>query len=230
MKRILLLLLVMLPCLASAQKKDQNYDWANFKRYAEANFNRTANPYVVFMGDSILDGWDDSQPEYFTGNNFADRGISGQVTSQMLVRFRADVLLLEPKAVVILAGTNDLALNNGHIETGHIVQNIMSMVELAENAGIRPILCSVLPAGKYYWRPEVEDVPAKISVLNTLLEEYAKRNGIAWVDLHGAMVAEDGSMDTAYTKDGVHPTVEGYNLMQELLYPYLKKYIRKAQK
>ncbi len=230
MKRILLILSVLLPYLASAQKNGQNYDWANFKRYAEANSNLVSDPYVVFMGDSILDGWDDSQPEYFTGNNFADRGISGQVTSQMLVRFRADVLLLNPEAVVILAGTNDLALNNGHIEIGHIVQNIMSMVELAENAGVRPILCSVLPAGNYYWRPEVTDVPAKISQLNSLLEDYAKRNKIAWVDLHKAMVAEDGSMDPAYTKDGVHPTVEGYNLMQELLYPYLKKYIKKAQK
>ncbi len=225
MKRIILLLTVILPSMLIAQN---THDWADFKRYAGTNFDLKTKPSVVFMGDSIFDGWDDSQPEYFTENNFADRGIGGQVTSQMLVRFRADVINLDPEAVVILAGTNDLALNNGHIEVGHIVQNIMSMVELAENAGIRPILCSVLPAGKYPWRPEVADVAAKISILNSLLEEYAKRSRIAWVDLHEAMAAEDGSMKSEYTYDGVHPTADGYDVMQSVLYPFLKKYIPHA--
>ncbi len=230
MKRIFLLMLLLVPCLVSAQKKDLNYDWAKFYRYAEANEQLTTAPYVVFMGDSIFDGWIKKQPEYFNDNNFADRGISGQTTSHMLVRFRTDVLALNPKAVVILAGTNDIALNNGYIKPEHIANNIISMIELAQGAGIRPILCSVLPAGKYRWRPEVEDVPGKIRELNALLEAYARENKIDWVDFHPAMALADGSMNTAYTNDYVHPTADGYTKMQEVLYPYLKKYIQKAQK
>ncbi len=226
MKRIFTILFAMMPLIASAQQND----WANFGRYDAANEQLAANPYVVFMGDSILDGWDDSQPEYFTENNFVSRGISGQVSSQMLVRFRADVLKLKPEAVVILAGTNDLALNNGYIEMEHIVENVASMVELARNAGIRPLLCSVLPAGKYYWRPEVEDVPEKIKALNALLKEYAAAGKVEWVELHAPMAAADGSMDAAYTKDGVHPLPSGYDKMQEILFPYLQKYIKKARK
>ncbi len=230
MKRIILLLAVLVPCLVSAQDKDLNRDWAKYGRYAEANAQLTVNPYVVFMGDSIFDGWIRKQPGYFNDNNFADRGISGQTTSHMLSRFRPDVIELNPKAVVILAGTNDIALNNGFISIENTAKNIISMVELAKAAGIRPILCSVLPAGQYKWRPEVEDVPGKIKALNALLKEYAKENKVEWVDFHAAMDAGDGSMDTAYTNDYVHPTVEGYNVMQTVLYPYLKPYIKKAQK
>ncbi len=214
----------------SAQNKELTKDWANFKRYAPANEQLASNPYVVFMGDSIFDGWDDNQPDYFTGNNFADRAIGGQVTSQMLVRFRADVIDLKPRAVVILAGTNDIALNNGFIKTENIVGNIISMVELAENAGIRPIICAVLPAAKYKWRPEVDGVPEKIIELNAQLKAYAVKHRIDWVDFHAAMDAGDGSMNPAYTYDFVHPTSEGYTKMQEVLYPFLKSYIKKAQK
>ncbi len=227
MKRILLIFSVFLPCLVSAQNNDLYRDWARFDYYDAANQQITVNPSVVFMGDSIFDGWDDCQPEYFTGNNFACRAIGGQVTAQMLVRLRADVLDLKPKAVVILAGTNDLALNNGYIKPEHIVENVVSMVELARMAGIRPILCSVLPAGDYPWRPEVEDVPGKIAELNSMLKEYADAEKVTWVDLHAQMVASDGSMTAAYTYDGVHPTADGYNVMQQTLYPFLKKYIKK---
>lgn len=226
MKRLFLLLLVLVPFSMSAQNKDLNYDWAKFNRYAEANAKLTAAPSVVFMGDSIFDGWIRKQPEYFNDNNFADRGISGQTTSHMLVRFRPDVLELEPKAVVILAGTNDIALNNGYIDNEHILGNIISMIELAQNAGIRPILCSVLPAGRYKWRPEVEDVAGKIKALNALLKDYAVKNRIDWVDFHSVMSVGDGSMNTAYTDDYVHPTPAGYTVMQEVLYPYLKKYLK----
>lgn len=120
MKKILLAMLAAAPLFAAAQPQD----WANYGRYAEANAQLEKNPVVVFMGNSITDGWDDAHPEYFTDNNFACRGIGGQVTSQMLCRFRADVINLRPKAVVILAGTNDLALNNGPIEIPHIAENI----------------------------------------------------------------------------------------------------------
>lgn len=220
MKKIIFALLAAAPLLAAAQPKD----WANYGRYAGANAQLTQAPDVVFMGNSITDGWDDAHPEFFSENNFACRGISGQVTSQMLCRFRADVINLRPKAVVILAGTNDLALNNGPIEMEHIVENIVSMAELALAARIQPIICSVLPAGKYGWRPEVEQVPEKIRELNARLHKYALERGIAWVDYHPALAAEDGSMRPEYTRDGVHPTRAGYDVMEQVIAPALEPY------
>ncbi len=213
------------PCALHAQPSMG--DWAGFGRYAEANKQLTGNPAVVLMGDSIFDGWDDIQPEYLTDNNFITRGISGQVTSEMLVRFRADVLNLKPKAVVILAGTNDLAMNNGIIEMEHIVENIASMVDLARVAGVRPIVCTVLPAKSYFWRPEAQNVPENIIALNVLIREYAKENKVELADFHTAMDAGDGSMTKTYHEDEVHPNASGYTKMQEVLYPYLKKYLKK---
>ena len=218
MKKQLFLLLAALPLFAAAQ---QPADWANYGRYAEANARLEKAPEVVFMGNSITDGWDDAHPEFFSDNNYACRGISGQVTSQMLCRFRADVINLHPKAVVILAGTNDLALNNGPIAMEHIVENIVSMAELARAAGIKPILCSVLPAGKYPWRPEVEDVAGKIRTLNAQVKAWADANGVCWVDYHAAMDAGDGSMRSELTRDGVHPTRQGYDVMEQILDPVL---------
>ena len=221
MKRILAVLLAAVPLLAAAQPRD----WANYGRYAEANAQLVKAPDVVFMGNSITDNWDNAHPEFFSDNNFACRGISGQVTSQMLCRFRADVINLRPKAVVILAGTNDLALNNGPIEIPHIAENIISMAELALAEGIRPILCTVLPVGQYPWRPEVTDVPGKIGTLNGMLHEYAEKRGITWVDYHSAMDAGDGSMRKELSNDGVHPTRKGYDLMEKVLAPALKRYL-----
>lgn len=221
MKKTALLLALALPLLVAGQQRD----WANYGRYAEANAALTTAPAVVFMGNSITDGWDNAHPEFFTDNNFACRGIGGQVTSQMLCRFRADVIALRPKAVVILAGTNDIAGNNGPIECEHIVENIVSMAELALTAGIRPILCSVLPAAKYPWRPEIESVPEKIAALNARLQQYAAERGLTWVDYYGAMDAGDGSMRSEYTKDGVHPTPEGYTVMESVIRPALAEWL-----
>ena len=221
MRKTAILLALALPLLAAGQQRD----WANYGRYAAANAALTTAPAVVFMGNSITDGWDNAHPEFFTDNNFACRGIGGQVTSQMLCRFRADVIDLRPKAVVILAGTNDLAGNNGPIECGHIVENIVSMAELALAAGIRPILCSVLPAAKYPWRPEIESVPEKIAALNARLQQYAAERGLTWVDYYSAMDAGDGSMRSEYTKDGVHPTPEGYDVMERVIRPVLAEYL-----
>ncbi len=224
MKRILFLLMCLVPCGLMAQPSMG--DWAGFGRYAEANKQLTQNPTVVLMGDSIFDGWDDIQPEYLTENNFITRGISGQVTSEMLVRFRADVLNLKPKAVVILAGTNDLAMNNGIIEMEHIVENIASMVDLARVAGVRPIVCTVLPAKSYFWRPEAQNVPENIIKLNVLIRDYAKKNKVDLVDFHKAMDAGDGSMIKAYHEDEVHPNFAGYTKMAEVMKPFLKKYLK----
>lgn len=221
MKKTAILLALALPLLAAGQQRD----WANYGRYAEANAALTTAPAVVFMGNSITDGWDNAHPEFFTDNNFACRGIGGQVSSQMLCRFRADVIDLRPKAVVILAGTNDIAGNNGPIESEHIAENIVSMAELALAAGIRPILCSVLPAAQYPWRPEVESVPEKIRALNDRLRQYAAERGLTWVDYYSAMDAGDGSMRSEYTRDGVHPTPEGYTVMEAVIRPALAEWL-----
>lgn len=221
MKKTAILLALALPLLAAGQQRD----WADYGRYAEANAALTTAPAVVFMGNSITDGWDNAHPEFFTDNNFACRGIGGQVSSQMLCRFRADVIDLRPKAVVILAGTNDIAGNNGPIESEHIAENIVSMAELALAAGIRPILCSVLPSAQYPWRPEVESVPEKIRALNDRLRQYAAERGLTWVDYYSAMDAGDGSMRSEYTRDGVHPTPEGYAVMEAVIRPALAEWL-----
>ena len=221
MKKTAILLALALPLLAAGQQRD----WADYGRYAEANAALTTAPAVVFMGNSITDGWDNAHPEFFTDNNFACRGIGGQVSSQMLCRFRADVIDLRPKAVVILAGTNDIAGNNGPIESEHIAENIVSMAELALAAGIRPILCSVLPAAQYPWRPEVESVPEKIRALNDRLRQYAAERGLTWVDYYSAMDAGDGSLRSEYTRDGVHPTPEGYTVMEAVIRPALAEWL-----
>ena len=156
-------------------------DWANLGRYAQANSEVTVQPKAVFMGDSITQCWWDADPNFFTSNNFLCRGISGQTTSHMLVRMRKDVVDLHPKYVVILAGTNDIAKNNGFIEVDDIYGNIVSMCEIAKANKIKPVICSVLPVKQYRWRPEVTDCADRIIRLNSLLKEYAQIAAMGWM-------------------------------------------------
>ncbi len=214
---VLLLVAVAITC--QAQKKD----WAGCSRYEQANADMTKAPAVVFMGNSITEGWAAKHPEFFSDNNYAGRGISGQVSSQMLCRFRDDVIDLHPKAVVILAGTNDIALNNGPISVEHIFRNIVSMVELSRANKIKAVLCSVLPVKKYGWRKEVDPVQP-IKELNEMLEKYAKEGKLPWVDFYTPMVTDDGALNPAYTQDGVHPTAAGYEVMEAIIAPVLKKF------
>ena len=151
-------------------------DWANLGRYAQANSEVTVQPKAVFMGDSITQCWWDADPNFFTSNNFLCRGISGQTTSHMLVRMRKDVVALHPKYVVILAGTNDIAKNNGFIEVDDIYGNIVSMCEIAKANKVKPVICSVLPVKQYKWRKEVTDCADRIIRLNAMLKEYAEKN------------------------------------------------------
>ena len=218
MKKTLVLLLgILIPMMASAQN-----DWPNYDRYAEANSQVTVAPKAVLMGDSITDGWPFADPEFFSDNNFIGRGISGQVTNQMLLRFRQDVIDLHPKYVVILAGTNDIAENSGKIDMDKTFANIVSMCDLAKANGIKPIICSVIPAASFYWRPSVTDAAEKIAQFNTMLEEYAQANKIKYVDYHSAMKDESGGLPRNLANDGVHPTREGYDIMKSLLLKVLK--------
>lgn len=197
-------------------------DWANFARFEKENLSEPCNPKVIIMGNSITEGWISKHPGFFARNGYVSRAISGQTTSQMLVRFRADVVELHPQIAVISGGTNDLAQNTGYISHEHILDNIESMAELARANGIRPILCSVLPAGDFPWRPGLE--PARQIVrLNEMIRAYAERQGIPYVDYHTPMAAADGSMIAEYTYDGVHPTEAGYEVMERILPPVVER-------
>jgi lysophospholipase L1-like esterase len=203
------------------EEKVQSYDWAQFGRYAEANKKVTKAPRVVFMGNSITDNWASMRPDFFTKNNFLGRGISGQTSSEMLVRFRADVIELHPKMVIINAGTNDIAHNNGTIKIENTLQNIISMAELAKVNNIRPILSSVLPSVGYGWVPSIK--PANtIIALNKMIKAYAKKNGFTYIDYYSLLVDENGGLPKKYSNDGTHPTKEGYVIMENLVLKTLK--------
>ncbi len=218
-KTLITLILAMAAVMAYAQP--QVGDWAKFNRYHDANKEVTTSPRVVFMGDSITDFWVDADPDFFKSNNFLGRGISGQTTSHMLVRFRRDVIDHHPKYVVILAGTNDVAKNLGEIAPENSLGNIISMCEIARANKIKPIICSILPCNFFYWRPEVKGQEKDIIELNKLLKEYAESAKIPYVDYHSAMKDEKDGLPKKYADDGCHPNKEGYAKMKEIILKYL---------
>ena len=215
MKKTLLILISTLIGITSYAQ-----DWAKFGRYAAANDTVKVKPRAVFMGDSITDNWAKKDMDFFTSNNFVGRGISGQTTSHMLVRFRRDVVDLNPKYVVIMAGTNDIALNNGEISHENILGNIISMCEIAKANKIKPILCSVLPADRFRWRPQL--TPAEDLVkLNKMIQEYAKSEKIPFVDYHSVLKDENNALPEKHAADGVHPNIDCYKIMEEIIVKYL---------
>lgn len=203
----------------------QQKDWAQFGRYAEANKTVKIPAKVVFMGNSITDGWWPNDSTFFISNEYVDRGIGGQTTSEMLVRFRADVINLKPKAVVILAGINDIAQNNGYISLENIFGNIVSMAELAKANGIKPILCSILPAYDFPWRPGMEPA-GKVIKLNEMIKEYTINNKLIYVDYYTALVDDRGGLPEKYSKDGVHPTLDGYKIMEAIVKKEISKVVK----
>lgn len=215
MKKTLLILITTLIGISSYAQ-----DWAKFGRYEAANDTVKVRPRAVFMGDSITDNWAKKDMDFFTSNNFVGRGISGQTTSHMLVRFRRDVVDLNPKYVVIMAGTNDIAHNNGEISHENILGNIISMCEIAKANKIKPILCSVLPADRFRWRPQL--TPAEDLVkLNKMIQEYAKSARIPYVDYHSVLKDENNALPEKHAADGVHPNLDCYKIMEEIIVKYL---------
>lgn len=197
-------------------------DWANIGRYAAANAALKApapgEHRVVFMGNSITDFWIKQSPEFFSENGYLDRGISGQTSYQMVVRFRKDVIELKPEIVVINAGTNDCAENTCPFDIDQTMGNIQSMVELAEMHGIQVVLASVLPAAAFSWNEAITDAPMRIEALNERIKEYARAKKIPYVDYHTAMLAANGqSLNLALSDDGVHPNLQGYKIMEPLV-------------
>jgi lysophospholipase L1-like esterase len=194
-------------------------DWANLDRFRDDNL-KLGEPSpnetrVVFMGNSITEGWKDLCPEFFSGRPFINRGISGQTTPQMLIRFRSDVINLKPKVVVILAGTNDIAGNTGPSTLEMIENNIESMVDLSKANGIKIVICSVLPAIDYWWNPGVKPAE-KIVALNVWIKKYAARKKITYMDFYSHMVDNQKGLKTEYSEDGVHPNKKGYLVMEPL--------------
>ena len=227
-----LILFAMIFAMTSSFAQGNN-DWANYGRYAGANATLKAEgvrPDAVFMGNSITDGWASRHAAFFADNNYVGRGIGGQVTAQMLARFRADVLDLEPRVVVILAGTNDIAHNQGFVAIENIAGNIFSMAELAKARKIKVVICSVLPAAEYPWRKEITDVPAKVRALNSTLREWADKNGCTYVDYFTPMADERGGLPASLADDGIHPTSAGYDMMEGIVKPVLDKILKKRRK
>lgn len=241
-------------CLLGTAKQlaDQLQDWNQLGRYYAANRELKKQPAdpkrVVFMGDSITDGW--RLEQYFAGKPYVNRGISGQVLSQMLVRMYPDVIDLKPAAMVVLAGTNDLARNNGPSTAEMIEENIMAMTELAQHHGIKVLLCSILPVSDYPYlaqqsgraqaappaggrggrgtrpRMTVSHPPEDILKLNTWMKTYAAQVNATYVDYFSAVVDEKGWMKDGISNDGLHPTADGYKLMVPVVSEAIDRVVR----
>jgi acyl-CoA thioesterase I len=201
-------------------------DWAFLAKYRAADQElgapKDGETRVVFMGDSITEGWgmkgSGNEPDrgvFFPGKPYVNRGISGQTTPQMLVRFRQDVIDLKPKVMVLLAGTNDIAENTGKMTLEETEGNLASMSELARANGIRVVLCSVLPASDFRWHPGLEPAP-KIRALNEWIQAYTAKNGFVYVDYYSHMANDAGGLKSELSPDGVHPNAAGYAIMAPL--------------
>jgi lysophospholipase L1-like esterase len=204
-------------------------DWPNLGRFSKENAALAApakgENRVVFMGNSITQGWIENRPEFFTNNPFVNRGISGQTTPQMLIRFRQDVIVLQPKVVVILAGTNDIAGNTGPSTLEMIEGNLASMAELANANNIRVVLSSVLPVLDYPWKKGLEPAE-KIVTLNAWMKAYCEKKGFIYLDYFTPMANEQHGMKVELTRDGVHANVAGYKVMEPLVQAAIQKALK----
>lgn len=203
-----------------AAMQQQLLDWPQLGRYRDDNARLPApapgEQRVVFFGDSITDAWGRAEgTHFFPGKPYVNRGISGQTTAQMLLRFRQDVIALHPAAVVVLAGTNDIAGNTGLATLPMIEDNLRSMTELAQAHRIRVILASVLPVSDYPWHRGLQPA-GKVRALNAWIKSYAASSGAIYLDYYGALANTQGGMNPDLASDGVHPTPAGYAVMAPL--------------
>jgi lysophospholipase L1-like esterase len=202
------------------ERKEKNLDWGYLNKYKTENEQILAplsgEKRIVFFGDSITEGWKTIHQDFFVGKSYINRGINGQTTSQMLLRFRPDVIELKPKIVIILAGGNDIAGNTGPTTLETILGNLISMCELSKVNNIKVILCSILPANDFPWKRGME--PAnKIEALNEMILKYAETNNIPYVDYYSDMADERKGLKSVYSEDGVHPNKEGYQVMEPII-------------
>ncbi len=213
---------ILLFCVALNQIQAQ--DWANLTRYSLENKTLLTSEQTieaVFFGNSITEGWPQFNPTFFKEHNFIGRGIGGQTTPQLLLRFRQDVLGLRPKKVILLAGINDIAQNTGPINLNAIMDNIISMAELASANDVEMILCSVLPVNSFPWRPEI--IPTQMVIeLNQKINAYAQKMNLVYVDYYIHMANTEKGLKDYLGYDTVHPNKAGYEVMEKVLLTYLK--------
>ena len=224
--RVLTFLVIVFQFTMTIAQDPNPMDWPNFKQFEELNTKlakmKKNKNRVVFMGNSITIGWLQTNPKFFKDKNYVNRGISGQTTPQMLVRFRADVVDINADVVVILAGTNDIAGNTGPITLKMIANNLKSMTEIAQANGIKVILCSVLPAYDYPWSPGKKP-NIKIPKLNSMIKDFAKESGAFYLDYFKALNDGNNGIIEEYSNDGVHLTAKGYQVLEPMLEKALDK-------
>jgi lysophospholipase L1-like esterase len=203
-----------------ATTQAENSDWANLgyyeKRNRELGLPDENEKRIVFMGDSITEEWGNLYPEFFSGNYYINRGIGGQTTPQMLIRFKPDAIDLKPYAIIILAGTNDIAGNTGPSTVRMITDNIFSMAELAIAYEIKVVLSSILPVYQYPWVDDVLDPPSAIGSINSKIKEYVENKGLVYLDYYSSMVDDRKGLKLDFTGDGVHPNEAGYKIMSAI--------------
>lgn len=204
-------------------------DWFGFNRFKADNeriMKSGVFPEVVFMGNSITENWAYYHPDFFSQHNYCGRGIGGQTSAQMLLRFTADVINLHPKAVVIMAGTNDVAHNTYWVEPNKVVENVVAMCNLAKANGIVPIISSIPPCASFVWNPEIKNAAQTIVDINKSLKAYAEANGIVYVDYHAALADEQNAFPKALSDDGCHPNPETYFIMEKLVLEAIKEVVK----
>ena len=204
-------------------------DWFGFNRYRADNERIIESgefPEVVFMGNSITENWAYFHPDFFSGHNYCGRGISGQTSAQMLMRFTADVIDLHPKAVVIMAGTNDVAHNTYWVEPSKVVDNVVAMCLLARANGIVPIISSIPPCASFRWNPEIKDAAQTIVDINKKLRAYAEANGIVYVDYHTGLADDQDGFKKSLSDDGCHPNPDTYFIMEELVLQAISRAVK----
>ena len=195
-------------------------DWFRFNDYQADNERIITSqefPDVVFMGNSITENWAYFHPEFFTSHHYLGRGIGGQTSAHMLVRFQADVIDLHPKAVVIMAGTNDVAHNDFWVAPEKVVDNVIAMCTLAQANGIIPIISSIPPCASFVWRPEIQNAAQTIVGINAALKAYAEANHLKYVDYHAALADENKAFPRSLSEDGCHPNPDTYYQMEEMV-------------
>lgn len=218
-------------CSRAQLSQDLN-DWQRLNIYQKENAQlkteKNLGDRVVFLGNSITDFWIDSSAQFFGDNHFVDRGINGQTSPQLLLRFQQDVVHLNPKAVVLLCGINDIFGNTGPSTQEMIQDNIISMAELARANGIKIILCSVLPVYIYTRKPDLRP-SSRIIALNQWIKAYADQSKIPYIDYYNALVDDKGGMKSIFAKDGVHPNKAGYAVMESVALPVIRKLVKKKK-
>jgi len=224
----LFLAIIAIAATMPAQAQTDVVRAAQFDRYAADNTRipplRNGEKRVVFIGNSITEYWNNVHPEFFTANGYINRGIGGQTSYTLLLRFRSDALNLNPTCIVLGIGGNDIATNNGEYNEDLTFGNIVSMIELAHANGIKVVLTSLLPAASYPWNQAVTGVPDKIESLNHRLRAYANANRIPYADYYTPLVHPgDRALPVTFSDDGVHPNSSGYAIMEPVIQAILKK-------